>query len=71
MMNGKFLNNKTISLCVIIGLLLILALIYWIFKPDAQTTSHPLNQQAQVQSSEHNFAGATQDHQKGKLPDIS
>jgi len=68
MMNGKFLNNKTISLCVIIGLLLILALIYWIFKPDAQTTSHPLNQQAQAQSSEHNFAGATQDHQKGKLP---
>ncbi|WP_312049316.1 lipase secretion chaperone [Acinetobacter courvalinii] len=68
-MNGKFLNNKTISLCVIIGLLLILALIYWIFKPDTQAVPHPLGQQAQQQSAQSNIAGgATQDHQKGKLP---
>ncbi|ENX41770.1 lipase secretion chaperone [Acinetobacter sp. NIPH 2100] len=67
-MNGKFLNNKTISLVLIVCLLLLLALIYWIFKPDAQNTQHPLNQQTQSQIMGNTSEASQQNNQKGKMP---
>ena len=67
-MNGKFLNNKTISIVLIACLLLLLALIYWIFKPDPQNTQHAPNQQAQSQASENSLESSPQNNQKGKMP---
>lgn len=67
-MNGKFLNNKTISIVLIACLLLLLALIYWIFKPDAQNTQQAPNQQAQSQVSENGLEAGPQNNQKGKMP---
>ncbi|ENW79727.1 lipase chaperone [Acinetobacter sp. ANC 3929] len=67
-MNGKFLNNKTISLILIVCLLLLLALIYWIFKPDTQNTEHPLNQQTQSQIMGNTSETSQQNNQKGKMP---
>ncbi|WP_038343766.1 lipase secretion chaperone [Acinetobacter sp. A47] len=66
-MNGKFVNNKTISLCIILGLLLLLTLIYWIIKPETPATMHPANPQAQQYSLKSNLTN-TQDGQKEKLP---
>ncbi len=70
-MNGKFLNNKTISLVLIVCLLLLLALIYWIFKPDAQNTPHEPNQQAQSQLTENGLEANAQNNQKGKMPELA
>lgn len=71
MMNGKFLNNKTISLVLIVCLLLLLALIYWIFKPDAQNTPHEPSQQAQSQLIGNGFEAGQQNNQKGKMPELA
>lgn len=68
MMNGKFLNNKTISIVLIACLLLLLALIYWIFKPDPQNTQQAPNQQAQSQVSENSLESSPQTNLKGKMP---
>ncbi|MCU4581528.1 lipase secretion chaperone [Acinetobacter gyllenbergii] len=70
-MNGKFLNNKTISLVLIVCLLLLLALIYWIFKPDAQNTPHEPSQQAQSQLIGNGFEAGQQNNQKGKMPELA
>ncbi|MCI3880129.1 lipase secretion chaperone [Acinetobacter higginsii] len=70
-MNGKFLNNKTISIVLIACLLLLLALIYWIFKPDPQNTQHAPNQQAQSQVSENSLESSPQNNQKGKIPELA
>ncbi|MCH7340519.1 lipase secretion chaperone [Acinetobacter higginsii] len=70
-MNGKFLNNKTISIVLIACLLLLLALIYWIFKPDPQNTQHAPNQQAQSQVSESSLESSPQNNQKGKIPELA
>ncbi|NIE94916.1 lipase secretion chaperone [Acinetobacter sp. Tr-809] len=70
-MNGKFLNNKTISIVLIACLLLLLALIYWIFKPDAQNSQHAPNQQAQSQVSENGLEASQQNNQKGKMPELA
>lgn len=70
-MNGKFLNNKTISIVLIACLLLLLALIYWIFKPDAQNSQHVPNQQAQSQVSENGLEAGPQNNQKGKMPELA
>ncbi|ENX33874.1 lipase chaperone [Acinetobacter colistiniresistens] len=70
-MNGKFLNNKTISLVLIVCLLLLLALIYWIFKPDAQNTPHEPNQQAQSQLIGNDLEANAQNNQKGKMPELA
>ncbi|MCH7393741.1 lipase secretion chaperone [Acinetobacter dispersus] len=67
-MNGKFLNNKTISIVLIVCLLLLLALIYWVFKPDAQNSQHVPNQQAQSQVSENSLESSPQTNLKGKMP---
>ncbi|CAM4392370.1 lipase chaperone [Acinetobacter dispersus] len=67
-MKGKFLNNKTISIVLIACLLLLLALIYWIFKPDAQNSQHVPNQQAQSQVSENSLESSPQTNLKGKMP---
>lgn len=67
-MNGKFLNNKTISIVLIACLLLLLALIYWIFKPDPQNTQQAPNQQAQSQVSENSLESSPQTNLKGKMP---
>ncbi|ENX15747.1 lipase chaperone [Acinetobacter sp. CIP 64.2] len=70
-MNGKFLNNKTISLVLIVCLLLLLALIYWIFRPDAQNTPHEPNQQAQSQLIGNGLEANAQNNQKGKMPELA
>ncbi|NNP69683.1 lipase secretion chaperone [Acinetobacter sp. Ac_5812] len=70
-MNGKFLNNKTISIVLIACLLLLLALIYWIFKPDPQNTQHMPNQQARSQVSENGLVASPQNNQKGKMPELA
>ncbi|MCH7382875.1 lipase secretion chaperone [Acinetobacter dispersus] len=70
-MNGKFLNNKTISIVLIACLLLLLALIYWIFKPDPQNTQQAPNQQAQSQVSENGLEAGPQNNQKGKMPELA
>ncbi|MGA6136533.1 lipase secretion chaperone [Acinetobacter dispersus] len=70
-MDGKFLNNKTISIVLIACLLLLLALIYWIFKPDAQNTQQAPNQQAQSQLSENGLEAGPQNNQKGKMPELA
>lgn len=70
-MNGKFLNNKTISLVLIVCLLLLLALIYWIFKPDAQNTPHEPSQQAQSQLIGNGLEADQQNNQKGKMPELA
>ncbi|MCH7294324.1 lipase secretion chaperone [Acinetobacter higginsii] len=70
-MNGKFLNNKTISIVLIACLLLLLALIYWIFKPDPQNSQHAPNQQAQSQVSENGLEAGPQHNQKGKMPELA
>lgn len=70
-MNGKFLNNKTISIVLIACLLLLLALIYWIFKPDPQNTQHVPNQQARSQVSENGLVASPQNNQKGKMPELA
>lgn len=70
-MNGKFLNNKTISIVLIACLLLLLALIYWIFKPDAQNSQQAPNLQAQSQVSENGLEAGPQYNQKGKMPELA
>ncbi|WEI20277.1 lipase secretion chaperone [Acinetobacter proteolyticus] len=70
-MNGKFLNNKTISIVLIVCLLLLLALIYWIFKPDAQNTQHAPNLQAQSQITENSLEASARNNQKGKMPELA
>ncbi|MCH7378238.1 MULTISPECIES: lipase secretion chaperone [Acinetobacter] len=70
-MNGKFLNNKTISIVLIVCLLLLLALIYWIFKPDPQNTQQAPNQQAQSQVSENGLEVSAQNNLKGKMPELA
>ncbi|NNP75309.1 lipase chaperone [Acinetobacter sp. Ac_3412] len=70
-MNGKFLNNKTISIVLIACLLLLLALIYWIFKPDPQNTQQAPNQQVQSQVSENGLEVSAQNNLKGKMPELA
>lgn len=70
-MNGKFLNNKTISMVLIACLLLLLALIYWIFKPDPQNSQQAPNQQAQSQVSENSLETSPQTNLKGKMPELA
>ncbi|MCH7390211.1 lipase secretion chaperone [Acinetobacter dispersus] len=70
-MNGKFLNNKTISIVLIACLLLLLALIYWIFKPDPQNSQQAPNQQAQSQVSENSLETSPQTNLKGKMPELA
>ncbi|OJU91789.1 MAG: lipase chaperone [Acinetobacter sp. 38-8] len=70
-MNGKILNNKTISIVLIACLLLLLALIYWIFKPEPQNTQHVPNQQIQSQVSENGLVASPQNNQKGKMPELA
>lgn len=70
-MNGKILNNKTISIVLIACLLLLLALIYWIFKPEPQNIQHGPNQQIQSQVSENGLVASPQNNQKGKMPELA
>ena len=50
MMSNKVSNNRIIFLGLMVCLLLLLAFIYWYFKPEGQKQQNHLNQQTQLQS---------------------
>lgn len=69
-MSGKFINHKTIILGVITSVLLLLVLIYYVFKPEAQNqiqNQNNLTQQPIKPFVENNF----ENDKQGKLPTLA
>jgi lipase chaperone LimK/cbb3-type cytochrome oxidase subunit 3 len=67
MMSNKVLNNRIIFLGLMVCLLLLLAFIYWYFKPEEQKQQNHLNQQTELQS-KNDLSNEKQNNQKGKMP---
>lgn len=70
-MNGKFLNNKNIIFISITVLLILLALIYWVFKPETQNQPHEVNQPTQVFSESNSLKNGEAGHINGKMPALA
>ncbi|MCH7336756.1 lipase secretion chaperone [Acinetobacter sp. NIPH 2699] len=67
-MSAKFLNNKTIILVSVTCLFILLALIYWAFKPTNQNQSSQNDLHAQNLMKNNTLPNGEHESNKGKMP---